>query len=347
MSPAAVRAFCTFRFVPCRAGRPGGWTATKEGEKTAGLAAHFRRRRVRSRRTRAGPPDTVSVLHLVNLSPLFKLDALRTSCRSPSRAPVLPGPSAVAPRKPPEAGCRAPKEELFKVLNPRALAEPKMPDLLELTGADASPRGAETPETYPVPTTSGPGPAAFPDRSRCPPRGPKSLCLERSPPFPGTREALAQTMRDAFCGPGDIVLSSSCTSVGPTRSSASRSKKGTPAAAWLAFSIKLVLKSRQPAESRVDLDHAYLNLYTQLSTVMDAFTIISSKVSPNSDVGRTIIMNHQRLKCLSKRTVVSQLSAIAAMVAEFAASLVQFSSLSVGDQAIILLWSTRSCSSGL
>lgn len=83
----------------------------------------------------------------------------------------------------------------------------------------------------------------------------------------------------------------------------------------------------------MDLSHSYLNLFTQLSTVMDAFTIISSKVNPSSDVGKTIIMNHQRLKCLSKRTIISQMSAIATMVAEFAASLIQFSSLSVGDQA--------------
>lgn len=217
-----------------------------------------------------------------------------------------------------------------------------MPDLLHLSRVTPPPRLAKNPLVSSQSLAFAKSSPAmesnlfrlsspfYPGRSSCSPPDPKIPCLYMMKP--PSRNLFLQDSQGTSKASDAIVLSSVSTSIVPRASSVLQTGKGNGSTRHFVLSNSCLLILNF-LESKVDLKHSYLNLFTQLSTVMDAFTIISSKVKPTSDVGKTIIMNHQRLKCLSKRTIIAQLSAVATMIAEFAASLIQFSSLSIGDQA--------------
>ena len=84
------------------------------------------------------------------------------------------------------------------------------------------------------------------------------------------------------------------------------------------------------------LSSKFLSLRSQLSSILDAFTIISGKLSIESQLAEEFVLNHQRQKPLEKTTLMSQLSMIASTLTEFAASQFLFSSLCKEDQATLL-----------
>ena len=75
---------------------------------------------------------------------------------------------------------------------------------------------------------------------------------------------------------------------------------------------------------------------SQLSNILDAFTLAAGKLSLNSDQTFEFVENHQRNKPLDKNTLVKQLSLIASMLTEFASSQLLFSSLDKEDQIVLL-----------
>jgi len=82
-------------------------------------------------------------------------------------------------------------------------------------------------------------------------------------------------------------------------------------------------------------DH-FLSLRSQLSTILDAFTLITGQLSLTSELAQDLILNHQRQKSMEKTTLLSQLSMIASTLTEFAYSQFLFSSLSREDQTTLL-----------
>ena len=84
------------------------------------------------------------------------------------------------------------------------------------------------------------------------------------------------------------------------------------------------------------LSSTFLSLRSQLSSILDAFTIISGKLSLDSNLAEDFILNHQRQKSLEKTTLMSQLSMIASTLTEFASSQFLFSSLCKEDQTTLL-----------
>ena len=80
----------------------------------------------------------------------------------------------------------------------------------------------------------------------------------------------------------------------------------------------------------------YLSLESQLSNILDGFALTSGKLNPNTVQAQDLIANHLRKKPLEKATIVSQISMIAMMLTEFAASQFLFRTLSREDQSILL-----------
>ena len=80
----------------------------------------------------------------------------------------------------------------------------------------------------------------------------------------------------------------------------------------------------------------FLSPRAQLSTVLDAFTLITGKLSLSSELAQDLIQNHQHLKPIQKVTIISQLSTIASMLTEFAASQFLFKNLTKEDQVMLL-----------
>jgi hypothetical protein len=80
----------------------------------------------------------------------------------------------------------------------------------------------------------------------------------------------------------------------------------------------------------------FLSPRAQLSSVLDAFTLITGKLSLSSELAQDLIQNHQHLKPIQKVTVISQLSTIASMLTEFAASQFLFKNLIKDDQILLL-----------
>ena len=83
-------------------------------------------------------------------------------------------------------------------------------------------------------------------------------------------------------------------------------------------------------------DARFLSQTSQLSTVLDAFTIISGKLSMDSKPAQDFILSHQYQKPMEKSTLMTQLSMIAQTLTEFAATLFLFQSLCKEDQATLL-----------
>ncbi len=99
--------------------------------------------------------------------------------------------------------------------------------------------------------------------------------------------------------------------------------------------------SNQPIERAIpNLDTSYrsnfLSLRSQLSNILDAFTLITGKLCLTSDLSQDLIMNHQRQKSMQKTTLLTQLSMIASTLTEFASSQFLFSSLCQEDQTTLL-----------
>ena len=82
--------------------------------------------------------------------------------------------------------------------------------------------------------------------------------------------------------------------------------------------------------------HRFLSPRAQLSTILDAFTLVTGKLSLTSDLTQDLIFNHQRMKPIEKITIIAQLSTIAAMLTEFASSQFLFKSLCREDQVTLL-----------
>jgi hypothetical protein len=80
----------------------------------------------------------------------------------------------------------------------------------------------------------------------------------------------------------------------------------------------------------------FLRFPHQLTNILDSFTLISTKLSPSSDLGQEMILYHQRRKTLNKSTLLAQLNVIGATTAEFAKAQVHFSSLGSEDQEVLL-----------
>ena len=80
----------------------------------------------------------------------------------------------------------------------------------------------------------------------------------------------------------------------------------------------------------------FLSPRCQLSTVLDAYTLITGKLSMTSVVAKDLILMHQRLIPIQKSSLISQLSTIASMLTEFAASQFLFKSLTKEDQMTLL-----------
>ena len=83
-------------------------------------------------------------------------------------------------------------------------------------------------------------------------------------------------------------------------------------------------------------NNRFLSPRAQLSTILDAFTLITGKLSLGSNLTQDLISNHQRMKPLEKTTLIAQLSTIAAMLTEFASSQFLFKSLCKEDQLTLL-----------
>jgi hypothetical protein len=90
------------------------------------------------------------------------------------------------------------------------------------------------------------------------------------------------------------------------------------------------------AANEIDTSTDFWSLKSQLSHILDAFTITSGNLSFSSESVRDLILNHQRLKPLEKSTLISQLSLIALMLTKFASSQFVFLSLSKEDQFTLL-----------
>ena len=86
----------------------------------------------------------------------------------------------------------------------------------------------------------------------------------------------------------------------------------------------------------IDYLPTFLSHRSQLSSILDAFTLISGKASLKSDLSKDLILSHQRQKPMDKSILMSQLSMIASTLAEFATSQFLFTSLNREDQAILL-----------
>ncbi len=67
-----------------------------------------------------------------------------------------------------------------------------------------------------------------------------------------------------------------------------------------------------------DPSMVFLSLRSQLSTILDAFTLITGRLNLNSSLGQELILNHQRQRPMQKSTLISQLSMIASTLTEFA-----------------------------
>ena len=83
-------------------------------------------------------------------------------------------------------------------------------------------------------------------------------------------------------------------------------------------------------------DSRFLSLTSQLSTILDAFTIISGKLNSDSQPAQEFFLNHQRLRPMEKSTLMSQLSMFASMLTDFAGVQFLFQSLCKEDQATLL-----------
>jgi hypothetical protein len=75
---------------------------------------------------------------------------------------------------------------------------------------------------------------------------------------------------------------------------------------------------------------------SQLSNILDSFTLSTGKLALNSDQTSELVESHQRNKEWNKSTLVRQLSLIASVLTEFASSQLLFCSLSKEDQIILL-----------
>ena len=93
-------------------------------------------------------------------------------------------------------------------------------------------------------------------------------------------------------------------------------------------------------KSRSSKDNYYrsnfLSLRSQMSSILDAFTITTGKVCLNTELTHELILNHQKQKPIEKTTLMSHLSCISSALQDFAMSQYLFSSLSKQDQNLLL-----------
>ncbi len=73
-----------------------------------------------------------------------------------------------------------------------------------------------------------------------------------------------------------------------------------------------------------------------LSSILDSFTLVMGKLSPDSESAQDLIRTHQNLQPTTLATYLNQLSLLASLLQKFALSQVQFQSLAQEDQAVLL-----------
>jgi hypothetical protein len=73
-----------------------------------------------------------------------------------------------------------------------------------------------------------------------------------------------------------------------------------------------------------------------LSSILDSFTLVMGKLSPDSESAQDLIRTHQNLQPTTLATYLNQLSLLASLLQKFALSHVQFQSLAQEDQAVLL-----------
>ena len=84
------------------------------------------------------------------------------------------------------------------------------------------------------------------------------------------------------------------------------------------------------------MEEGLIPVQSQISCILDAFTLSCGKLNLDSESAQDLILNHQGLKAFEKTTLISQLIVIASMLTDFASKLLLFTSLSSEDQKILL-----------
>ena len=96
---------------------------------------------------------------------------------------------------------------------------------------------------------------------------------------------------------------------------------------------KLSSPCRLPLQKDLKLD---LQDFFHMKEILDAFAFTAGKLNPYSDIAQNMIQHHLRARHLEKTTLVSQLSLLASVIAEFASTQYIFASLNKEDQKILL-----------
>jgi hypothetical protein len=76
--------------------------------------------------------------------------------------------------------------------------------------------------------------------------------------------------------------------------------------------------------------------FFHMKEILDAFAFTTGKLNPYSQIAQNMIQHHLRVRHLDKTTLISQLSLLASVIAEFAGSQYIFACLCKEDQKILL-----------
>ena len=96
---------------------------------------------------------------------------------------------------------------------------------------------------------------------------------------------------------------------------------------------KLTSPCRSPLQKDLKVDWQD---FSHMKEILDAFAFTAGKLNPYSDIAQNMIQHHLRAKHLDKTTLISQLSLLASVIAEFASTQYIFASLNTKDQKILL-----------
>ena len=96
---------------------------------------------------------------------------------------------------------------------------------------------------------------------------------------------------------------------------------------------KLICPYRSLDKKESDLD---VPDFSHMKEILHAFAFTIGNLNPNSDIAQNMIQYHLRARHLNKTTLISQLSLLATVIAEFASTQYVFASLNKEDQKILL-----------
>ena len=96
---------------------------------------------------------------------------------------------------------------------------------------------------------------------------------------------------------------------------------------------KLICPYRSPTKKEFEQDFPD---FSHMKEILDAFAFTTGKLNPNSNFAQNLIQHHLRARHLDKTTLISQLSLLASVIAEFASTQFVFASLKKEDQKILL-----------